>query len=115
MGLGLSSRRVLLLARLAHMVRGTGHTVTENIPVPGGRSDRCFQSLLEPNVIITGVVGDDIDHDLDSGLVECVHHDIKIFESTNLGVDISVVGNIICISVAIPWIRKRGGTHNHHP
>lgn len=49
-------------------------------------------------MIITRVVGDDINHDLDSGLVECVHHDIKVFECTDLGVDISVVGNIICIS-----------------
>ena len=115
MELDLSFRRVLILARLAHMVRRRRHTVTENIPVPGGRSDRGLQSFLEPNVIITRVVGDDINHDLDSGLVECVHHDIKVFEGTNLGVDIPVVGNIICISVSIHWVRKRGGTHNHHP
>ena len=101
MGLGLSSRRVLLLARLANLVRGRRHTITEDIPVPSGRTDRRFQSFLEPNVIITRVVGDDINHDLNTGLVECVHHDIKVFEGTNLGVDISVVGNIIYSSISI--------------
>jgi hypothetical protein len=47
------------------------------------------------------VVGDDINHDLNTGFVECVHHHIKVFKGTNLGVDISVVGNIICTSAAV--------------
>jgi hypothetical protein len=89
-------------------------TVTEDVPVPCGRSDGRFQSFLEPNVIVTRVVGDDINHDLNTGLVECIHHNIKVFEGTNLGVDISVVGNIIYSSVS-PLKSQDRGTYNHHP
>jgi hypothetical protein len=91
-----------------------GRTVTEDIPVPSGRSDRRFQSFLEPNVIITRMVGDDVNHDLNTGLVECIHHDIKVFEGTNFWVDISVVGNVIYSSVSPPISQDRG-TYNHHP
>ena len=46
-------------------------------------------------MIITRVVGDDINHDLNTGLVECIHHNIKVCEGTDFGVDISVIGDII--------------------
>jgi len=41
------------------------------------------------------VVGYYIDHDLNSSLVESIHHDIKVGKGTDLRVYISVVGNII--------------------
>lgn len=50
---------------------------------------------MEPDVIVTRVVGNDIDHDLNTGFVEGIHHDIKVGEGTDFRVDISVVGNVI--------------------
>jgi hypothetical protein len=91
--------------------RRRGRTVAEDIPVSSGRSDRRFQSFLEPNVIVTRVVGDDINHDLNTGLVECIHHDIKVFEGTNLRIDISVVGNIIYLSVSPLMIQEEMDSH----
>lgn len=73
-------------------------TISEDEPVSGGTASRTLESFLEPSVIITRVVGDDIDHDLNTGFVEGIHHDIKVCKGTDLGVDISVVGNIICLS-----------------
>ena len=70
-------------------------TISEDEPVSGGGTDRTLESFLEPNVIVTRVVGDDIDHDLDTGFVEGIHHDIKVCEGTDFRVDISVVGNVI--------------------
>ena len=46
-------------------------------------------------MIVTRVVGDDVDHDLNTGFVECIHHDIKVGEGTDFRVNISVVGNVI--------------------
>lgn len=51
-------------------------------------------------MIVTRVVGDDVDHDLNTGFVECIHHHIKVGEGTDFRVDISVVGNIIYLSVS---------------
>ena len=70
-------------------------TISEDEPVSGGGTDRTLESFLEPNVIVTRVVGDDVDHDLNTGFVEGIHHHIKVGEGTDLRVDISVVGNII--------------------
>ena len=80
-------------------------TISEDESVSGGGTDRTLESFLEPNVIVTRVVGDDVDHDLNAGFVEGIHHDIKVGEGTNLRVDISVVGNIIYLSAFLPKTR----------
>jgi hypothetical protein len=84
-----------------------GPTISKDIPVSGGTADRALESFLEPDVIITRVVGDDINHDLNAGFVESIHHDIKVFKSTDFWVDISVVGNIIYSSAYLlePYVR----------
>lgn len=77
-------------------------TISEDEPVSGGGTDRTLESFLEPYVIVTRVVGDDIDHDLNAGFVEGIHHDIKVGEGTDFRVDISVVRNIVYSLVTAP-------------
>lgn len=76
-------------------------TVPEDVPVPLHRTRLGLDSRPEPLVVVTGVVGDDIDDDLNVLLLESGHHGVELGQGTDTRVDVSVVGNIICLSACL--------------
>ena len=83
------------------LIRGLVHerlelTVEKVIPGASVASLGRLERLLEPNVVVGRVIGDDVDETLDVDLLELGHHLVKVFQSTDPRVDISVVGHVVC-------------------
>jgi hypothetical protein len=89
-------------------------TVDKDVSVPGSTTLGALKSFLEPDVIVTRMVGYDIDHDLNVCLVEGIHHNIKVFQGTDLRVDITVICDVV-YHISIYACFRRKATHNHHP
>jgi hypothetical protein len=46
-------------------------------------------------MVVTGMIGHDINNDFDVFLLESSHHRVKVLEGTDSRVNVSIVGNII--------------------
>lgn len=68
----------------------------ELLPRVGARGS--LQRLLEPDVVVTTVVRNDVDNDSDAHFLELLAHLVKLGESADARVDVPVVRNIVCVS-----------------
>ena len=67
----------------------------EDVTVPGGGPGTRPQRLLEPPVLVRGVVGDDVDDDLQPEPVRLGGHPVEVVERAQARVDIAVVGDVV--------------------
>ena len=70
-------------------------TISKEKPLPCRAALRRVQSLLKPLVIVTRVIGNDIDHHLDPDTMQSFDELIKLVQGANPRVDIAIVGHII--------------------
>ena len=70
---------------------------------------RCGQGLLEPGVLVGGVVGDDVDDDLDAAGVGIVGEVVEVGQGAEPGVDAAVVADVVAA------VGERGGVERRQP
>ncbi len=69
--------------------------LAEDIALPRGGSGLGGQRLLEPEVLVGGVVGHDVHHHLEAQAVRLGHHGVEVVEGAEPRVDIAVVVDVI--------------------
>ena len=84
-------------------------SIAEDVPVPGRGSHRGGQRLAKPGVAAGGVVGDDIDDDLDPPRVQQGGQLIEVSECAQLRVDVAVVVHVV------PAVREGRGVERAEP
>ncbi len=69
--------------------------VPEDVPVAGGRAGAGAQGLLEPDVLVRGVVGHDVDDDLQAEAVGLGDQGVEVVERAEAWVDAARVGDVV--------------------
>lgn len=72
-------------------------TIVEVEASARGAAFRAIQCFLEPRMIVTAVIGHDIDDDLYSNVLECLHHLVEILQCPDVWIDIAIVGDVVWI------------------
>ncbi|MGX1476134.1 UNVERIFIED_CONTAM: hypothetical protein RKD50_004942 [Streptomyces canus] len=69
--------------------------VTEHVPLARRRSGAGGEGLLEPDVLVGGVVGDEVDDHLQPEPVRFADHRVEVVERPEARVDVPVVGDVV--------------------
>ncbi len=69
--------------------------VPEDVAVAGGRTRTRAQRLLEPDVLVGGVVGDDVDDHLQPEPVRLADHRVEVVEGAQARIDVPRVGDVV--------------------
>ena len=69
--------------------------VAEDVAVAGRRAGAGGERLLEPDVLVGGVVGDEVDDHLQAEAVGLGGQGVEVVEGAQAGVDVPVVGDVV--------------------
>ena len=73
---------------------GTG-PLAEDVALAGGGAAPGGDGLLEPDVVVGGVVRDDVDDDADAAGVQGFEHGVEVVEGPQARVDVAVVRHVV--------------------
>jgi hypothetical protein len=85
--------------RLPVVGRGVGLAVAEDVARALGAARAGRQRLLEPTVLVGGVVGDEVDDDPQSEVVGAPDQVVGVGEPAEERVDVAVVGDVVAVVV----------------
>lgn len=88
-------------------------TILEMVSGPLDTTRRGRESGLEPFMLVSAVIRYNVDDDLDPDLLESSHHLVKVGQRSDIGVNISIIRNIV-YSPSAKQIKSLP-TYIHHP
>src|SRR5256886_9352199 len=79
--------------------------IAPDIKFAFGRTGRRAPGLLEPRILVGGVIDDQLGDDAQAALVRRVEERAKIVERSVVRIDVEIIGDVVAIITQWGWIK----------